>query len=98
MSDPIQEFMEDYVPKFVPEEISTTLTIFLDICDAEEKRNPLAASRITLALSALRGSVFELRMHPKRGLFLLGRKPDLRSRSAHHDPLIFITLSFAAKY
>jgi hypothetical protein len=38
MPDRIQEFMEDYVPKFVPAEIRHHIDYFFDIYDAEEKR------------------------------------------------------------
>ena len=38
MPDPVQEFMEDYVPKFVPVSIRHHVDYFFDIYDAEEKR------------------------------------------------------------
>lgn len=38
MPDPIQEFMEGYVPQFVPAEIRHHIDYFFDIYDAEEKR------------------------------------------------------------
>jgi hypothetical protein len=38
MPDPIQEFMEGYVPQFVPAEIMHHIDYFFDIYDAEEKR------------------------------------------------------------
>jgi hypothetical protein len=38
MPDGIQEFMEDYVPQFVPAPIRHHIDYFFDIYDAEEKR------------------------------------------------------------
>jgi Domain of unknown function (DUF5069) len=38
MPDGIQEFMEDYVPKFVPADVRHHVDYFFDIYDAEEKR------------------------------------------------------------
>jgi Domain of unknown function (DUF5069) len=38
MPDPIQEFMEDYVPEFVPAQVRHHVDYFFDIYDAEEKR------------------------------------------------------------
>ena len=38
MPDAIQEFMEDYVPQFVPAPIRHHIDYFFDIYDAEEKR------------------------------------------------------------
>jgi len=38
MPDPIQEFMEEYVPQFVPPELRHHIDYFFDIYDAEEKR------------------------------------------------------------
>lgn len=38
MPDPIQEFMEDYVPQFVPAHLRPQIKYFFDIYDAEEKR------------------------------------------------------------
>jgi len=38
MPDPIQEFMEDYIPKNVPPEVIHHIRYFFDIFDAEEKR------------------------------------------------------------
>jgi hypothetical protein len=38
MPDPIQEFMEEYVPHFVPLELRHHIDSFFDIYDAEEKR------------------------------------------------------------
>jgi hypothetical protein len=38
MPDGIQEFMEDYVPKFVPARLRHHVDYFFDIYDAEEKR------------------------------------------------------------
>ena len=38
MPDPIQEFMEDYIPQFVPTAIRHHIDYFFDIYDAEEKR------------------------------------------------------------
>lgn len=38
MPDRIQEFMEDYVPKFVPADVRHHVDYFFDIYDAEEKR------------------------------------------------------------
>jgi Domain of unknown function (DUF5069) len=38
MPDPIQEFMEEYIPQFVPLELRYHIDYFFDIYDAEEKR------------------------------------------------------------
>jgi hypothetical protein len=38
LPDPIQEFMEDYIPQFVPARIRHHIDYFFDIYDAEEKR------------------------------------------------------------
>jgi hypothetical protein len=38
LPDTIQEFMEDYVPQFVPAQIRHHIDYFFDIYDAEEKR------------------------------------------------------------
>jgi Domain of unknown function (DUF5069) len=38
MPDAIQEFMEDYVPQFVPARLRHHIDYFFDIYDAEEKR------------------------------------------------------------
>jgi len=38
LPDSIQEFMEDYVPTFVPSQIRHHVDYFFDIYDAEEKR------------------------------------------------------------
>jgi Domain of unknown function (DUF5069) len=38
MSDGMQEFMEDYIPKNVPPEVIHHIRYFFDIFDAEEKR------------------------------------------------------------
>jgi hypothetical protein len=38
MPDGIQEFMEDYVPQFVPAHLRHHIDYFFDIYDAEEKR------------------------------------------------------------
>ena len=38
MPDTIQEFMEEYVPQFVPLELRHHIDYFFDIYDAEEKR------------------------------------------------------------
>jgi hypothetical protein len=38
MPDNIQEFMEDYVPEFIPAKIRHHIDYFFDIYDAEEKR------------------------------------------------------------
>ena len=37
MPDPIQEFMEEYIPQFVPLELRHHIDYFFDIYDAEEK-------------------------------------------------------------
>jgi hypothetical protein len=36
--DAIQEFMEDYIPQFVPAHLRHHIDYFFDIYDAEEKR------------------------------------------------------------
>jgi hypothetical protein len=38
MPDAIQEFMEDYIPQFVPGHLRHDIDYFFDIYDAEEKR------------------------------------------------------------
>ena len=38
MPDGMQEFMEDYIPQFVPSHLRHRIRYFLDIYDAEEKR------------------------------------------------------------
>ena len=38
MPDGIQEYMEDYIPQFVPERLRHHVDYFFDIYDAEEKR------------------------------------------------------------
>jgi hypothetical protein len=38
MPDAIQEFMEDYIPQFVPANLRNRIHYFFDIYDAEEKR------------------------------------------------------------
>ena len=38
MPDGIQEFMEDYIPQFVPPHLRHHVDYFFDIYDAEEKR------------------------------------------------------------
>ena len=38
MPDRIQEFMEDYIPEFVPAHLRHQVDYFFDIYDAEEKR------------------------------------------------------------
>jgi hypothetical protein len=38
MSDKIQEFMEGYIPEFVPENLIPHVDYFFDVYDAEEKR------------------------------------------------------------
>ena len=38
MPDGMQEFMEDYIPQFVPTHLRHRIRYFLDIYDAEEKR------------------------------------------------------------
>jgi hypothetical protein len=38
LPDPAQEFMEDYIPKFVPVSVRYHVDYFFDIYDAEEKR------------------------------------------------------------
>jgi ribosomal 50S subunit-associated protein YjgA (DUF615 family) len=38
MPDAIQEFMEDYIPQFVPAHLRHDIHYFFDIYDAEEKR------------------------------------------------------------
>jgi hypothetical protein len=38
MPDAIQEFMEDYIPEFVPASIRHQVDYFFDIYDAEEGR------------------------------------------------------------
>jgi hypothetical protein len=38
MPDAVQEFMEDYIPEFVPASIRHHIDYFFDIYDAEEKR------------------------------------------------------------
>jgi len=38
LSDKMQEFMEDYIPKFVPPDVIHHVRYFFDIFDAEEKR------------------------------------------------------------
>jgi hypothetical protein len=38
MPDGIQEFMEDYIPQFVPGHLRHHIDCFFDIYDAEEKR------------------------------------------------------------
>ncbi|MEJ0000501.1 MAG: hypothetical protein WDO13_15885 [Verrucomicrobiota bacterium] len=34
----MQEFMEDYIPKYVPQNVIRHIRYFFDIYDAEEKR------------------------------------------------------------